>query len=198
MPVHGGEHRIGVPVVLMYEGEGLIVTIETKNGSLYRGQLECAEDNMSCSLKEVTMTDKNGRVTLMERVYIRGSEILFVIFPPVLKHAPMFKRVLLASKGVRIAAGLGKIRQQQALAAVRPTMGPQGPMIPAPMSMSMPMPPGSMPPRGFGVPNVPGPHPGAFPPRPPMGFHPQGNFAPPSQYGMPPFNPMPGFPRPPR
>jgi small nuclear ribonucleoprotein D3 len=180
-----------VPVALLYQGEGLIITIETKNGSLYRGQLECTEDNMSCSLKEVSVTDRNGRVTLMERVYIRGSEIVFVVFPPVLKHAPMFKRVLLASKGVRVAAGLSKIRQQQAMSnVVRPSM-------PAPQLQIPPtMPQFQVPPRGYGAPNMP---PGVFPPWPPMGFAHHQNIAPHQfPYGLPPQNAMHGYPRPPR
>jgi hypothetical protein len=43
---------IGVPVKLLHEGEGHVVTIELKNGETYRGLLSEAEDTMNCQLKE--------------------------------------------------------------------------------------------------------------------------------------------------
>lgn len=42
----------GVPIKLLYEGEGHIVTVELKNGEVYRGLLAEAEDTMNCQLKE--------------------------------------------------------------------------------------------------------------------------------------------------
>ena len=45
-----------VPVQLLHEGEGHIVTIELKNGEIYRGLLAEAESTMNCQLKQVTMT----------------------------------------------------------------------------------------------------------------------------------------------
>lgn len=42
----------GVPVKLLFQGEGHIVTVELKNGEVYRGQLVAAEDTMNCQLKE--------------------------------------------------------------------------------------------------------------------------------------------------
>ena len=41
-----GKRGVGVPVILMHDGEGTIVTVETKNGDLYRGFLDETEDNM--------------------------------------------------------------------------------------------------------------------------------------------------------
>lgn len=42
----------GVPIKLLHEGEGHVVTIELKNGEIYRGLLQEAEDTMNCQLKE--------------------------------------------------------------------------------------------------------------------------------------------------
>lgn len=42
----------GVPVKLLFQGEGHVVTVELKNGEVYRGQLVAAEDTMNCQLKE--------------------------------------------------------------------------------------------------------------------------------------------------
>ncbi|UKK02628.1 snRNP protein [Theileria orientalis] len=82
---------IGAPVKLLYEGIGHIVTIELQNSNLYRGTLTNVEDNMNCLLEGVTMTTKDGRTLALEQVYLRGAQILFMIFPDMLRHAPMFK-----------------------------------------------------------------------------------------------------------
>ena len=56
------EVQVGVPLTLLYEGEGHVVTIELKNGGVYRGRLEGAEESMNCQLKEVIHTKKDGHV----------------------------------------------------------------------------------------------------------------------------------------
>jgi len=42
----------GVPIKLLHEGEGHVVTVELKNGEIYRGMLSEAEDTMNCQMKE--------------------------------------------------------------------------------------------------------------------------------------------------
>lgn len=42
----------GVPIKLLYQGEGHVVTVEMKNGEVYRGQLAEAEETMNCQLKD--------------------------------------------------------------------------------------------------------------------------------------------------
>ncbi len=37
---------------LLHDGEGHIVTVELKNGEIYRGLLSDVEDTMNCQLKE--------------------------------------------------------------------------------------------------------------------------------------------------
>ena len=74
---------------------------------LYRGTLQEAEDNMNCSMTNVTMTGRDGSITTLEQVFIRGGLISFVIIPDILKNAPMFKRIdpkqgILRGKGVGI------------------------------------------------------------------------------------------------
>ena len=39
-----GKRGVGVPVILMHDGEGTIVTVECKNGDTYRGFLRMADD----------------------------------------------------------------------------------------------------------------------------------------------------------
>lgn len=59
---------------------------------------------MNCQLSGVTVTGREGRVSHLETVYIRGSKVRFMILPDMLKNAPMFKR-----QGTKAgAAGRGK------------------------------------------------------------------------------------------
>ncbi|KAK2710750.1 small nuclear ribonucleoprotein Sm D3-like [Artemia franciscana] len=82
---------IGVPIKVLHEAEGHIVTCETITGEVYRGKLIEAEDNMNCQMTDVTVTFRDGRVGQMQNIFIRGSKIKFLILPDMLKNAPMFK-----------------------------------------------------------------------------------------------------------
>ena len=82
---------IGIPIKLLHEAEGHIITLETVVGEVYRGKLLEAEDNMNCQMINVTVTARDGRVTQVEQIFIRGSMIRFFILPDMLKNAPMFK-----------------------------------------------------------------------------------------------------------
>ena len=96
----------------MHEGEGFVVAIAMKNGEEYRGTLSEAEDTMNCQLKEgnfncllrhfyflyflffiVTLTGRDGRITKLEQVYLRGGQIKFIVLPDALKQSPIFKKV---------------------------------------------------------------------------------------------------------
>ena len=106
---------MGVPVKLLHESLGHIITVELKTGQLYRGKLaegvrctfkqinrqltqqillfpiivHSAEDNLNISLKDITVTGRDGRVSQLDQVYIRGSMIRFFIVPDMLQNAPM-------------------------------------------------------------------------------------------------------------
>ena len=84
---------IGVPIKVLHEAEGHIITLETIMGELYRGKLVEAEDNMNCLMGNITCTYRDGRTAQLEQVYIRGSKIRFIILPDMLKNAPMFKNI---------------------------------------------------------------------------------------------------------
>ena len=82
---------IGVPIKVLHEAEGHIVTLESNAGEVYRGKLIEAEDNMNCQMSNITVTYRDGRVAQLENIYIRGSKVRFLILPDMLKNAPMFK-----------------------------------------------------------------------------------------------------------
>ena len=48
-----------------------------------------AEDNLNIALKEITVTGRDGRVSQLDQVYIRGSMVRFFIVPDMLQNAPM-------------------------------------------------------------------------------------------------------------
>ena len=82
---------MGVPITLLHEGEGHVITVELKNGEVYRGKLVEAEDTMNCQLKGVVMTARDGRTTKLEEVYLRGGNVKFIVLPDILKNAPILK-----------------------------------------------------------------------------------------------------------
>ena len=81
---------IGVPIKILHEAEGHVVTIESVTSEVYRGKLIEAEDNMNCQLANVTVTYRDGRQAQLEYIYVRGSKIRFMIFPDMLKVRATF------------------------------------------------------------------------------------------------------------
>lgn len=73
-----------------------------KNGEIYRGLLLNAEDTMNMTLSEAVRTARNGQVSKIPTVYLRGSGVRFVALPDLLRNAPAFKKV--ASMKARMEA----------------------------------------------------------------------------------------------
>lgn len=84
---------IGVPIKLLYEAEGMKITVELKSGEIYRGLLLGAEDSMNVSLQDVLKTARNGKITKLPNVYLRGSSVRLIALPDLLKSAPVFQKV---------------------------------------------------------------------------------------------------------
>ena len=87
-----GNNRVGIPIVVLHDCEGAVVEIETKTGELIRGLLFEAEDQMNLYIKNAIIRDIHGVKRKSPQVYVRGTEIVFIILPDMLKHAPMFNR----------------------------------------------------------------------------------------------------------
>ena len=102
----------GVPVEILHEGEGHVVTIELKSGQSYRGKLVDSQDDMNCLLQGVTCTTRDGKVTKKESVFIRGSHIKYFVLPDILRNAPVLKKVASAALDAR-AAAKGKSRPRK-------------------------------------------------------------------------------------
>ena len=90
---------IGIPIRLLHESQGLTVSVELKTGQIYRGRLLAVEDSMNIQLRDVTVTERDGKYVQMEQCFIRGSSVRMVSVPDNLRHAPFFKTLVdLAAK----------------------------------------------------------------------------------------------------
>ncbi|CAL6299378.1 unnamed protein product [Bathycoccus prasinos] len=99
---------VGIPVKLMHESEGHVITVELKSGELYRGTLVEAEDNWNCQLTNVSHTARDGKTETL----VVGKLLLARIenpdgyrAPDMLKNAPMFKKIDPRTKSVLAGGG---------------------------------------------------------------------------------------------
>jgi small nuclear ribonucleoprotein D3 len=60
---------------------------------------------MNVQLKDVVVTGRDGRVSHLEQVYVRGSHVRLFVIPDMLKHAPMFRPQTLAKTRAQNATG---------------------------------------------------------------------------------------------
>ncbi|EEY20498.1 small nuclear ribonucleoprotein Sm D3 [Verticillium alfalfae VaMs.102] len=110
---------IGIPIKLLNEAQGHIITLEITSGQTYRGKLLEAEDNMNIQLKDITVTARDGRVSHLDQVYIRGSHVRFFIVPDMLRNAPMFRSRNQRGRGVGLARGRATPSSQDCWAIAR-------------------------------------------------------------------------------
>ncbi|CDR37583.1 CYFA0S01e12684g1_1 [Cyberlindnera fabianii] len=80
----------GIPVKLLSEAQGHVVSLELNSGETYRGKLVESEDNMNVQLNDITVTSREGKVTHLDNAFVRGSNIRFFVVPEMLRNAPMF------------------------------------------------------------------------------------------------------------
>jgi small nuclear ribonucleoprotein D3 len=99
MSVHG-KKGVGLPTILLHEGEAHTVTVELKNNTVYRGLMIQSEDSWNIMLKDVLVTSPEGKQSNLGVIYVRGNQIRFIILPDVLQHAPMFERVRAFKRGI--------------------------------------------------------------------------------------------------
>mmetsp|Transcript_22968 Transcript_22968/g.32359 ORF Transcript_22968/g.32359 Transcript_22968/m.32359 type:complete len:184 (+) Transcript_22968:278-829(+) len=88
-----GNNRVGIPIVLLHDAEGSVISVETKVGEHIRGLLFEAEDMMNLYIKNAVVWNIHGVKRKVDQLYLRGTEILFIVIPQMLRHAPMFQRI---------------------------------------------------------------------------------------------------------
>ncbi|KAG0634654.1 hypothetical protein HOY80DRAFT_1012350 [Tuber brumale] len=102
---------IGIPIKLLNEAQGHVCTLELTSGQIFRGRLFEAEDNMNVQLRDITVTARDGRVSHLDQVYIRGSHVRFFIVPDMLRNAPMFRSRAVRGRGVGLARGRATVNR---------------------------------------------------------------------------------------
>jgi small nuclear ribonucleoprotein D3 len=78
-----------LPIKLLYECKPYLVTIETKCGNRYRGNLKFIEENMNCYLENAILLNSNESSKKFSSVFLRGSSTLLIILPDILKQVPV-------------------------------------------------------------------------------------------------------------
>jgi small nuclear ribonucleoprotein D3 len=66
---------------------------------------------MNVQLKDITVTARDGRVSHLEQVYIRGSHVRYFIVPDMLRNAPMFRSRGTRGRGVGLARGRATVNR---------------------------------------------------------------------------------------
>ena len=84
----------GVPVKLLFDSIGTIISAELSNGDMYHGRLTNVEDNMNMQLDDVEITARNGTKSKQKNVFLRGSSIVFLQLPDLLKTSPALQTAL--------------------------------------------------------------------------------------------------------
>lgn len=80
-----------IPIKLLSEAQGHVVSLELTTGETYRGRLVESEDNMNVQLRDVIVTGVDSKQSRMDQVFLRGSHIRFFVVPSMLENAPLFK-----------------------------------------------------------------------------------------------------------
>lgn len=84
---------------------------------------------MNVQLKEVTVTRRDGRITQLDQIFIRGSHCRWIIIPDMLKNAPMFKKIGSIPKaptiGVRRGRPSSRIGTSKLIYSSRPCNDPK-------------------------------------------------------------------------
>jgi len=96
----------GIPIKLLHEAAGYIITIELESGDIYRGTLKMVEDNMNCWLGGVDHIAPNGEQTKSDSAYLRGSNILYIDVPEMLVNSKLF---VLGENAIKKKSNLRKI-----------------------------------------------------------------------------------------
>jgi small nuclear ribonucleoprotein D3 len=75
---------------------------------------------MNCRLENATMVTAEGKRQHFDQVYLRGSQIKFIVVPDMFKNAPMFKRVKAQSKQRNAALLREKYQQYKRTPSISP------------------------------------------------------------------------------
>ena len=73
---------------LIQEAINLTITLDMKDTSMITGILIFADEKMNIKLENVKIINSEGKSSDEKMIFLRGSTINFIIFPPALMFAP--------------------------------------------------------------------------------------------------------------
>lgn len=79
--------KLSVPFKVLYDCEGLQLTVET-DINVISGKLIQVDDCMNLTLDDAIISNYENEKTKVDRIFIRGAQIQFIILPPILKYSP--------------------------------------------------------------------------------------------------------------
>ena len=111
-----GKKGTGVPLCLLMEMEGHVVSVSVKNGSMYRDKVLASEDCWNVHLTEASCVNAKGKTSMLRNIYLRGDQVEFIVLPTMLQNAPMFARVAAFKRGETTPSAIGTGRANAILA----------------------------------------------------------------------------------
>eukprot|EP00331_Platyophrya_macrostoma_P000709 CAMPEP_0176408522 /NCGR_PEP_ID=MMETSP0127-20121128/1998_1 /TAXON_ID=938130 /ORGANISM="Platyophrya macrostoma, Strain WH" /LENGTH=129 /DNA_ID=CAMNT_0017787817 /DNA_START=76 /DNA_END=465 /DNA_ORIENTATION=+ len=97
----------GIPMKILLDAVGTHVYLELETGETYEGRLVNVEDSLNVLLEDATKKTKVGHPSHLERVYVRGSNIVFFQLPDALKTSPQVQAALAIPNSKSDARGFG-------------------------------------------------------------------------------------------
>eukprot|EP01064_Diplonema_japonicum_P003998 TRINITY_DN1264_c0_g1_i1.p1 TRINITY_DN1264_c0_g1~~TRINITY_DN1264_c0_g1_i1.p1 ORF type:complete len:106 (+),score=14.13 TRINITY_DN1264_c0_g1_i1:61-378(+) len=77
--------RSSLPIRVVQEAKGAVIALETMKGEVYRGLCMEVQESLNLRLSQVKYTKRNGASCDLEQVFIRGSQIKFLVLPDTLR-----------------------------------------------------------------------------------------------------------------
>ena len=86
---------VNVPMQLVSDCQGRVVTVELTSREVYRGRLaHFDKDSMNVGLQEVTVTkERDHSCARLQSVYLRGDKMRFILLPEAANTHPLWKEV---------------------------------------------------------------------------------------------------------
>lgn len=83
---------VTIPIKVLHEAVGLVVTLDLENNSTVCGRLASIDDSCNVVLEDVEIEESSGRKSARKSIFVRGSRINFFVLPPALKFAPFLTK----------------------------------------------------------------------------------------------------------
>lgn len=87
-----------VPLKTLHETINLNVTLDMKNGETISGVVQSIDDNMNLALTGVSRMGCDGKCSNEAAIFVRGSNINFIVLPPALAFAPFLSEKMNGAK----------------------------------------------------------------------------------------------------